>query len=366
MRYSLTLIVCLVVATACSKRKAEPEHIRPVQTEVVLLTSKKAPLFFSGFSKSEKMINASFRVPGLIVEYPIKVGDRLEKGQLIARLDPQDYELKLKQAQAALEAAVSEDRKTTAQYKRIKMLYESESASRDEFDQARAAHEAARAEIARKRAQVNLATQDLGYTTLVSEQDNCEVSTTDAEVNENVEAGKRVATLSCGKKLEVEVAVPESEIYNIKVGDAVSVLFNITPDIYYEAEVTEVGVTAAKATAYPVTVVLKERAPQLRSGMAAKVIFYKGEAKEAKMTVPLAAVGEDREGNFVFVFEKGEGALGIARKRKVVIGEFYPDRMVIKAGLKPGEVVITAGLRYLREGRRVKLLKYQTVPEKKL
>ena len=366
MRYSLMLIVCVILATSCGKRKAEPEHIRPVQTEVVELTTNKAPLYFSGFSKSEKMINASFRVPGLIVDYPLKVGDRLQKGQLIAKLDHYDYELKLEKAKAALDAAFSEDRKATAQYKRIKMLYESESASRDEFDQARAAHESARADIVRKQAQVNLADQELGYTTLNAEIDNCEVSTTDAEVNENVEVGQTVAILSCGKKLEVEVAVPESEIYNINVGDEVNVIFHIAPDIFYEGIVTEVGVTAAKATAYPVTVLLKRRSPNLRSGMAAKVVFYKDEAKEARMMVPPDAVGEDREGNFVYVFEKEEGDVGIARKRKVVVGEFYPNRMVIKSGLKPGEIVITAGLRFLRDGRRVKLLKYQTVPEKKL
>ena len=64
------------------------------------------------------------------------------------------------------------------------------------------------------------------------------------------------------------------------MGDEVNVIFHIAPDIFYEGIVTEVGVTAAKATAYPVTVLLKRRSPNLRSGMAAKVVFYKDEPTE--------------------------------------------------------------------------------------
>lgn len=358
--------LCLLLITACSPKKGEPPRIRPVVVETVELTKKRPPLSFSGFSKSEKSINVSFRVPGLIDKLPIKVGEQLEVGQLLAKLDAQDYQLKLEEEQAALESALAEGRKASAQYQRIKTLYESESASRDELDQARAAHEGAIAAIEKNEALVEQAQKELSYTTIYVERRHCEVSTKDAEINENVKAGQTIATLSCGTRLEIEVAVSESSISSIYEGQEVEVIFNVLPDYPLKGKVTEVGVTAAKATAYPVTIALQEENSNIRSGMAVRVMFPLSDDVKPRMIVSLEGVGEDQQGNFVYIFEATEGDQGIAKLRRVTVGEITPLGIEITSGLKAGDQVIVAGLRYLTDGRKVKLLKYQTVPEKKL
>lgn len=351
---SFTLLTFLTTSS-CEKIPKQTQPIRPVITETVEYTTSGPPLIFSGFSKSEKMINISFRVKGLIEKLPIRVGEKLEEGQLIAKLDDRDYVLELQRSKAALEEALADARKSSAQYKRIKVLYESESASRDELDTARAAHEAAKAAVEKAQSMVHLAEQQLSYTTIRAEGSSCEVSSKEAEINENVEAGQTVATLSCGSKLEVEIAVPENLISLIQEGEIADVTFNVMPEIKFRGTVSEVGVQSSGGTTFPVTVVLEDSHAQLRSGMAVKAMIFTKEKHEPAILVPIIAVGKEEGKNFVYIFE-GENGVGVAKKRFVKIGQIRPGNFTIESGLKPGEKVIVAGLRFLQDGRKVKLL----------
>lgn len=358
--------VSLLFFVGCSQKKGESDEIRPVLTQIIKAYRKPPPLIFSGFSKSQKFINVSFRVGGLIEALPIKVGDQLRKGDLIAQLDAEDFVLRVQRSQAALEESLAEMRKSSAQYKRIKTLYESESASRDELDKARAAYESAKANVEQGHSELNLAKKELDYTVLRADQDNCEVSEKQVEVNENVEAGQPIATLTCGDTLEVEVAVPESEIAAIMQGDWVEVRFNTLPEEVFEGVVREVGVSSSEGAAFPVTISLFAKDDRLRSGMAVKVFFPRPLIDEkGLLIVPIEAVLQDKSGHFVYLFEEETSDLGIARKKLVEIGELLPQGIVIRSGLKPDEEIIIAGLRYLTDGKRVRRLKDKQMFEKK-
>jgi len=353
-KWSLLLITIL----GCSKHPVQQEEIRPVLTETVQVSTIRPPLYFSGFSKPEKEINVSFRVGGLIEKFPVIVGQKLHVGELIAELDEKDFILELQNREAAYEAALAEARKSKAQYRRIKTLYESESASRDELDRARAAHEAAKAQVERATAEKGLAEKSLSYTRVFAESSYCEVATKDAEINENVEAGQTIATLNCGTHYEVEVAIPENEISNISEGQQVDVVFNAIADQAFAGTVTEVGVSAAAGTAFPVIVRLNKANDRIRSGMAAKIILYDAQTEPVPtIIVPLEAVGEDKDGNYVYLFESSGDGYGYAMRQPVTIGELRPTGFTIEKGLKEGDEVIIAGLRYLSDGKKVKELK---------
>lgn len=350
---------------SCQKKEVK-EEIRPVLTEKVALYEGRPPLIFSGFSKSQKFINVSFRVGGLVAQLPINVGDRLRKGEMIARLDEDDFLLHLQKADATLEKAAAQLRKTSAQYKRIKTLYESESASRDELDTARASYESARAAVEQSTSEFDLAEKELSYTFLRAENNGCEVAEKHVEVNENVEPGQPIATLTCGTTLEVEIAVPESAIAQVQQGDAVNVVFNTLPEDTFQGVVSEVGVSSSEGATFPVTIALVKQDDRLRSGMAVKAFIPQPRIEEKDViTVPLEAVGEDQKGNFVYLFQEESGGVGVAKKAYVNVGELLPQGVVITSGLKPNQEIIIAGLRYLADGRKVKRLKDKRMFEKK-
>ncbi|MCH9614676.1 MAG: Toluene efflux pump periplasmic linker protein TtgD [Chlamydiia bacterium] len=349
----LSLLPLLLIG--CTKQVEVKQVIRPVVVEKVELVDEFPPLYFSGFTKAEKFLNVSFRVPGLIQKLPIYVGDRLEPGTLIASIDSADYELELQEKEATLDAADSEARKARAQYRRIKSLYESESASRDELDQARAAHEGAKADVDQAQTLVDLAKKRLSYTKIYSEYPS-EVVSKEAEINENVKEGQQIATLTYGDRLEVEVAIPETEIVGINRGKEVEVLINALPTKIYRGIIKEVGVSSSGGTTYPVTVLLSEVHPEIRSGMAAKVVIYNKDQQKL-IFAPLPAVGEDKDGKYVFLFVPTGNELGTVKRQAVKIGQIRPNGLTILSGLHEGDEVITAGMRYLKNGMQVRRLK---------
>ncbi|WP_420422029.1 efflux RND transporter periplasmic adaptor subunit [Simkania sp.] len=364
MRYAW-LFLTAVFLIGCEKKEIQ-EEVRPVLTEKVELFEGNPPLIFSGFAKSQKFINVSFRVGGLIEKLPINVGDRLKQGEMIASLDEDDFLLRLQKAGATLDKATAQLRQSSAHYKRIKTLYESESASRDELDTARASYESARAAVEQSESEYDLSQKELSYTFLRAENNGCEVAEKHVEVNENIEPGQQIATLTCGTTLEVEIAIPESSIADIQQGDPVDVYFNTLPDEPFKGFVSEVGVSATEGATFPVTIALENQDPRLRSGMAVKAFIPRPYLGEKDIIIaPLEAVGEDQKGHFVYIFQDEGKGVGVAKKIYVKIGELLPQGIVIKSGLKPDQELIIAGLRYLADGRRVKRLKDTRMFEKK-
>jgi RND family efflux transporter MFP subunit len=332
------------------------EVIRPVRYEAVVAASGGQEWTFAGTARAGVESNLSFKVAGTVQGLAVKVGDRVEKGQLLASLDLRDYELQVQQADAALAQDDAEARNAVRNYDRVRQLYENNNASRNDLDGARARAESAEAAVRSAGKQLELARRQLTYTRLVAPFD-CAVASVDAEKRENVRAGQTVVRVNCGEQPEVEVAVPEGLIARIRPGDQVTVRFDSLPGRGFAAEVREVGIAAGRpATTFPVTVQFREIDPGIRPGMAAEVVFRldRGAAEGGILVVP-AAVGEDRDERVVFVVEATGEGLAVARRRPVTVGDLRGDRLTVLEGLTPGEQVVTAGVSRITDGQTVRL-----------
>ncbi|ETX00258.1 MAG: hypothetical protein ETSY1_11870 [Candidatus Entotheonella factor] len=347
-----------LMLAACETEKPPPQKLlRPVRYQTVVLTSPNRVRTFAGTARSGEETRLSFKVGGTVRRLLVKVGDTVKRGQTIAEIDPKDTRLQQQEAEAALARARAEARSAAATYSRTRALYENNNASREELDSTRAQHESARAQVRSVSKQLELARLQVSYTTLQAASDGA-IADVAVEVNENVTAGQLVALLTSGGQPEVEVAIPEVFIAQIAKGDEVKVAFDAMPGQTFAAVVSEVGVAATgAATTFPVRVRLAHDEAQIRSGMTANVSFTFGANNAAERIVaPLHAVGEDRQGRFVFVVEpQGEG-VGVVRRRPVKVGELDPEGLEILEGLNPGERLVTAGVKRLEDGREVKFL----------
>jgi RND family efflux transporter MFP subunit len=330
-----------------------------VRTQLVFSTGGVRVRSFSGSARSGTESRLSFRVGGSIVELPVRVGDSVSAGQLIARLDAEDYRLAMREAEAGLAQARAQAQNAESNYERVRDLYEADNASRADLDAALASFQSSEATVRAADQRVQLARQQLSYTRLTAPTAGA-VAAVAVEVNENVRAGQVVVYLNSGTDLEVEVGVPEVLISQVAEGDMTEVTFDALPDRTFQATVSEVAVaTTGTATTYPVTVVLADADPNLRSGMAAEVAFRfeSGEGREL-FIVPSIAVGEDRDGRFVYVVEPEEGAgaesgVGVVRRRPVRVGEMTMLGIEILEGLADGEYVVVAGVSRIEDGLRV-------------
>ncbi len=352
MTIVLSFTLCFL---GCGSEEIVEEILRPVRYQTVFSTGGERVRTFSGVAQAGLESRLSFKVGGTITELGVKVGDQVKAGQTIARLDNSDFQLGVQQTQASLESARAQERNARSNYERVRQLYENNNASRTDLDAARAGFESASAQVKALSKQLQLARLQLEYCNLKVPVDGA-IASVDVEVNENISAGRTIVQLSSGANIEVEVAIPEILISKVREGQPVTVNFDAIPGTNFSAKVTEVGVSATGfATTYPATVLLESSENEIRPGMAAEVAFqFSTEGERERLVVPSVAVGEDRNGRFVFTVETSdEDGVGTVKRRLVVIGDFTEDGIEIFEGLADGSHVITAGMSKLSDGMRV-------------
>ncbi len=357
---ALAIVTALALLAACEATPppAEPE-VRPVRYSRVVAAGTQEAETFSGVAQAPMETDLSFKVSGTLIELPVALGDRLKAGALIGRLDPTDYRVRLEEAEAGLAQARAQERNAAASYERVRGLYENRNASRSDLDSARAAFESARASVNAARQKLEAARLQLSYTRLYSPAD-CTVARLVAEVNQNVQAGQPIARVNCGDCAEVVVNVPETYIERIRSGMEATVSIDAVDLQEIAGTVSEVGVaTGPRGATYPVTIALGGGCGVVRSGMAGEAkLLLPATGDRGELMVPTVAVGEDRQGRFVFVLEAAGDGSGhyTARRRAVETGRPDPDGMVITRGLSADELVVTAGVRRIADGQKVRLL----------
>ncbi len=356
----LGMVLTIGMAIGCGeKQEVEPKKklVRPVRSQQVFLSGSNQVRTFSGTSQAGLEAKLSFKVSGTIQRLFVTVGDKIRRGQTIAVLDPRDYGIQVQRTEAALARAKASARSASADYTRVLALYENRNASRNDLDRARAAAESSRAEVASSTKELDLARLQLGYARL-SAPATCFVASVPVEVNENVQAGQTVMEVVCGSRLEVKVSMPEAFIARVNNGMAVTVTFDAIPGRRFSAIVTKVGVaTGRTATTFPVTVQLQQRVPGFRSGLAAEVTFqFESRRSEASILVPPVSVGEDREGRYVYVIADISGEIARVKRTPVVIGALHAEGLEIVDGLADGMRIVTAGVRRIHDGQRVRLM----------
>ncbi len=354
----MAIIVFLSLAAgACDRSGPEPRvELRPVRWTVVTASGADSVYSFSGSTRAELDSTLSFRLEGKITANHVDVGQEVEAGQLLSRIDPKDFQVQQQEALAGLAQANAELRNVEASYERTRGLYENRNASKADLDAARAASESARARVRASNQQLEAAQLQLSYTRLLSPQ-ACSVAEIFAIENENVSPGQPVVRLTCGSCAEAAVSVPETVIGSISNGMNAEIIIAALGSQVFAGVVKEVGVAPSGASsAFPVSVSIIENCDQVRTGMAAEVRITVANADpHTRRLVPLVAVGQDREGHYVFVLVK-TGDHYVATRRAVETGDFDRSGIEIISGLIAGEQIATAGVRRLAGGQHVRLL----------
>ncbi len=351
------VVFVLATLSACGGAdEAAEEILRPVRYATVSDSAVTRTRSFSGIAKSSLESRLSFKVAGTITNAPAQIGQKLDKGDLIAEIDPASYALQEQQAQASLVEAEANNRRAAANYDRTKGLYANNNSSLNDLEAARAEAESAQAVVRSAGKALEIARLNISYTRLTADAD-CSIASLDVEVNENVSSGQQVAAVSCGDEFEVKLDVPESLIASVTELMSVTVKFGSIPGQVFSGQVSEVSIASSSGSAaFPVVVKVIEKHASLRSGLAAEVIFrFQSEEDQAEGAVlPVTAIIHDQNGTFVFIADVvGDSDEAIVQRREVTLGELSQSGIEVIGGLETGDRVITAGVSVIREGQRV-------------
>ncbi|MEE4240838.1 MAG: efflux RND transporter periplasmic adaptor subunit [Desulfopila sp.] len=368
---AVVTLLLLLLAGCSEEQKTEPDSlVRPVRYVTLEAGDQSKSRTFSGTAVSARQSSLSFKVAGTIQNIPVKIGDVVDKGTLLAELDETDLKVEVESAEANLrsveadaQASLTAVNTTRSNYARIEKLYESDNVSLSEFEKARgdfetaqAQRKAANSQVATARTKLQAAKNQLSYTKLTAPFAGI-INSIEVDENEEVAPGSAIMIISGFDKLEVKVNLSDLYISNIRRNMPCVVTFPSLPDIRVDGLVSEVPFAASDVPTYPVTISIEAADERLRPGMSANVTFnFSSSGEGNSIYLPVDAVGEDNEGNFVFILEATEKNIYLAKKRKVTLGPLSETGFEVEAGVSAGEKIATSGLQILLDGMQVTLL----------
>ena len=355
-QYFVLLLLILLHGCGNSGEEEKKELIKPIKYGVVEAFGGLTTRTFNGITQSGSETNLSFRAGGLITKLNVAVGQRVRKGQILSQLDKKDALLALEQAQLDVNNARVQLETATSGFERVKQLYQSNNASLSDYEQAKSSLSNAQSsyEVSLKR--LDLQRSQVSYTTITAPMSGI-ISSVNVKINEVTKAGQSIITMSQENSgdLETQAGIPEKYISQVKQGSTTKIRIP-TLSSEFEGVITEVGYTSSGGT-YPVITSINNPSEELRPGMPVEVTFTFGDKnRETQLIVPVKAVGEDENGQFVYALNPIDDKSYEAKKVSIEIGSLTSGGFIVRSGLAQDQIVATAGLRTLYDGMKVALL----------
>jgi membrane fusion protein, multidrug efflux system len=353
IRLRLALLGVAAALAGCKGEAAveQAEVVRPVKVAIVAAASQGRTLTYSGVVRARIESNIGFRVGGKIVERAVNVGDRVKLGQVIARLDDTDLKLAENSAKAAMASARTRRDVTRDNLERAKPLLEKQFISQASYDIRRNELDAAVAALDTAEAQLRQAANATSYATLKADKAGI-VTSVMGEPGQVVSAGQTVIALADAGEIEVAIGVPEQDAGRIGVGQRAGITLWAGPAASTEGRIREIaGQADAASRTYGVRVAVANPPPGMRLGMTATVAM-RIDGQDAALLVPLTALTETDSAPVVFVIDVDKKTV---RRTPVAVAGTTDDGVRVAGGLKAGDMVVTAGVQFLRDGMRVRL-----------
>jgi RND family efflux transporter MFP subunit len=345
------LLLMLGLALADCKPEDAPVQSRPIRTLVVDLKPVGEDRYAIGELKPRYESDLSFRVAGKVLSRRVDVGASVKQGDILATLDTQDYQNRLRSSEAdvsSAEAALVEAQ--TAEARHAKLLKDG-ATPRAAHDAALRDLRAAQARLISARANLDLARDQLSYTELKADFEGV-ITAVGAEAGQNVNAGQMVVKLAQPGEKDGVFNIAEAAFTEVSNKNLDVIIWPLSnPKLTVEGVLREISPVADPVTrTYTVKVTLKNAPPQIPFGVS---IGGRLKSQAALgVVLPLSAVFEKNGSPAVWVFDQQSSGLNL---RPIAVERYEAKTAVIASGLTKGDIVVTAGVNTLRVGQNVHL-----------
>ena len=364
-KYILTIGIIIALVAGYLVVRNQFAAAVEVETAAATLTSPSQAnsiLNANGYVVAQQKASVASKGTGRLVYLGVEEGDKVKKGQIIARLEDTDVKAALEKTQADLMLARADHDDARLAVERQRTLYASGLTSKAELDGAEARYLRVQASIKSAEAAISGAEVAVENTRIRAPFDGT-VLTKDADVGEVVapfasSASSRgaVVTIADMSSLEVEADVSESNITRVSAGQPCEIVLDAYPEKRYAGYVHKIVPTADRAKATVLTKVrFRERDARVLPEMSAKVSFLSKEIDSGqanappKLTVPEASI-VTRNGRSVVFILQGE----TVKETAVRTGDRLGNRMEVLEGLQQGDLVVVRPGSDLSDGTKVK------------
>lgn len=352
MKKAFLFIACIFLLSGCMR--TNEENIPFVRVEKVDIQNETLNKTFQGYIKRSSDVYLSFNLSGIMTSRYVNDGDFAKKGELLARLDSEKYDLDVQKAKLELQDAAVKNSRAKSYFERISKLYKAGGISYNDWEAAQTDLKSSINNIEISKDNLKIALKQEGYTKIFAPYDGYVIKAY-KDPYQYAEAGENVFYFQGLNGLEARIFVSEFDINNIEVGEKVLIKSDTSLNKTYEGKIKSKINSSLDKGSYEIRVSVKDDKNELLDGMSITALI--GEVKEnKKIYIPLLAVVSEKDKKFVYILNKTSENTGILTKKEVQTGEIIKDKILIVSGLNGGETIVTEGTNKVMDGIKVKFI----------
>lgn len=346
------ILIAPALLAACQRETETAAPVaRPVRTITVAKSEAGTQLVFTGRIEAEDEVSLSFRIGGRLLENNGKLGDRVQPGQVVARLESQNEMNGLRQAQAALAAAQGQLVQARNQFERQQTLFGQGWTTKVNFDQAQQAFQTAQSQVDSAEAQVKIAHDLVSFTELKADAPGV-LTAIGPAAGEVVQPGQSIVRLARQDGRDAVFDIPAQTIRTAPSNPEITVSLTDDPSVTARGRVREVAPQANPSTrTFEVKVGLTDPPPAMRLG-ATVTGRLETEALPI-IEIPATALTRSNQQPAVWIVDPSKNTVSL---RNVDVLRFDQAQVAVSQGLDTGEIVVTAGVQALHPGQQIRIL----------
>lgn len=358
--------ICAILVFAlqgCSEKKQEAtdQTLRGLRAFKVSAKAESRVRRFPTVLQPADVSSLSFEIAGQLKAVTLAVGQKVQLGDVLAEIDPRSLQTQVEQAGAGVQQAQAQLDNAEGDFQRKEELLKKAVTTQALFDQSKATLLTSRAQFDQAKRQLELANHNLDRSKLVAPFSGT-IARVEVKSFAQVTAGQPIVTLYSDDRFEMSFLVPSPTFQSLTVGQAVAIKVADLPDLSLKGDLKELGTKAEQVSAFPVVVRLENNVAGLNAGMSVEVTIEEplsGGPRGFLVPLSVLAPEDDKELQSAATVFLYDGQSSTVKKHQIAVGGVRDNRLIVTGGLGAGDIVASAGVSYLVDGQKVKLLPVQ-------
>lgn len=345
------LIAAAAVLASGLVAHSEMSGTIPVAVIESKLVDYQPQLTLSGAVAARSLVNVSFRLNGQVVERLVEIGQHVDKGEVLARIDNAEQKANMRVAQASQDAAKAQLVQAEASFKRQQALLGQGFTTRSQFDQAQQVLRTAQSTLSNAESQLSNARDELSYTELRAPAAGV-VTARNVESGQVVQAAQTAFSIAEDGARDAIFDVQETLVNHAKIGMGVTLGLLSDENVKTEGSIREISpVVDAQTGTVRVKVGISEVPAQMALGaIVTGTVHMDG---QQVFILPWSVMTSDAGKTAVWRVDKKTKLATLAPVRVLA---FEKERVIVASGLNAGDLVVTKGAQLLRSGAQTEIM----------
>ncbi len=353
------LFICFSLAACDNAPDVTENPIRKIKAMSVQDIATYEEREFSAQLRPGDLSSLSFEVSGVLQEIQLEVGQKVEKGDVLAQIEARTFELEVERLQFQLASAQAALTQAQNEYERQNTLAQQNLTSQSKLDNVFLSLQTSKGNMAQAERALEIAEENLKKATILAPYDGI-ISSVNKESFVQVSPGQVVAQIYKEGILETRFLVPSAVADNVIIGDEVDIWVAPHKEKVIKGKITEIGALANNVSAFPIVVQVMDFPKEFKAGVAVRILiktpFADGlQGYEIPVTAGLNFSSDDVKNHNIDVFIYDQN-IKTVKKTKIHTVGVRDNNLVVSEGLKKGDIIATAGVSFLSDGQQVELL----------